>query len=136
GHDSLLTAALLPGSPEESVGARTAQQIMEITGPRALKIVARGLVKGAKDDVRIRRGSVVYVYELDGYWGVINKPTVQAAMVSLRPQDGAVQAMVGGFHFQDGTFNRVTQAWRQPGSAFKPFIYAASLEKGLTPTTQ
>ncbi len=135
-NDTLLTAVVLSASPEKIVVARTAQQIIEITDPRALKIVARGLAKGAKDDVRIRRGSVVYVYELDGYWGVINKPTVQAAMVSLRPQDGAIQAMVGGFHYQDGNFNRVTQAWRQPGSSFKPFIYAASLEKGLTPATQ
>lgn len=135
-NDNLLSAVVLSASPEKIVVARTAQQIIEITDPRALKVVARGLVKNAKDDVRIRRGSVVYVYELDDYWGVINKPTVQAALISLRPQDGAIQAMVGGFHFQDGNFNRVTQAWRQPGSAFKPFIYAASLEKGLTPATQ
>jgi penicillin-binding protein 1A len=51
------------------------------------------------------------------------------------PQDGAIRAMVGGFDFYHGNFNRVTQAWRQPGSAFKPFIYAASLERGLTPGT-
>ena len=135
-NDNLLSAVVLSAAPDKIVVARTAQQIIEITDPRALKIVARGLVKNAKDDVRIRRGSVVYIYELDDYWGVINKPTVQAALISLRPQDGAIQAMVGGFHFQDGNFNRVTQAWRQPGSAFKPFIYAASLEKGLTPATQ
>lgn len=135
-NDNLLTAVVLSAAPDKIVVARTAQQVIEITDKRALKIVARGLAKNAKDDVRIRRGSVVYIYEHDDYWGVINKPTVQAAMVSLRPQDGAIEAMVGGFHFQDGNFNRVTQAWRQPGSAFKPFIYAASLEKGLTPATQ
>ena len=135
-NDNLLTAVVLSASPEKIVVARTAQQIIEITDQRALKIVARGLVKNASDDLRIRRGSVVYVYQLDDYWGLINKPTVQAALVSLRPQDGAIQAMVGGFHFQDGNFNRTTQAWRQPGSAFKPFIYASSLEKGLTPATQ
>src|SRR5690606_38171693 len=111
-------------------------QIIEVTDKRALKVVARGLVKNADDKVRIRRGSVVYLHQNGDYWEVINKPTVQAALVALRPQDGAIQALVGGFHFQDGNFNRVTQAWRQPGSAFKPFIYAASLEKGLTPATQ
>src|SRR5690606_19833955 len=88
--DNLLTAVVLSASPDKIVVARTAQQVIEITDKRALKIVARGLAKNAKDDVRIRRGSVVYIYEQDGYWGVINKPTVQAAMVSLRPQDGAI----------------------------------------------
>src|SRR5690606_36441423 len=63
-------------------------------------------------------------------------PAVQAAFVSLSPQDGAIRAMVGGFDFYRGNFNRVTQAWRQPGSNIKPFVYAASLERGLTPATQ
>src|SRR5690606_20602831 len=124
---------VLSAAPDKIVVARTAQQIIEITDKSALKVVARGLARNASDELRIRRGSVVYVREHGDYWEVINKPTVQAALIALRPQDGAVQAMVGGFHFQDGNFNRVTQAWRQPGSAFKPFIYAASLEKGLTP---
>src|SRR6478609_12180012 len=67
---------------------------------------------------------------------IINLPSVQAAFVALSPQDGAIRAMVGGFDFYRGNFNRVTQAWRQPGSNIKPFIYAASLERGLTPGTQ
>src|SRR5690554_5365172 len=97
-NDNLLTAVVLSASPDKIVVARTAQQVIEITDKRALKIVARGLAKSANDDVRIRRGSVVYIYEDDGYWGVINKPTVQAALVAVRPQDGAIQALVGGFH--------------------------------------
>jgi len=135
-NDDLLTGVVLAASPDKIVVARTAQQIIEVTDKNALKIVARGLVKNADDKVRIRRGSVVYLYQNGDHWEVINKPGVQAALIALRPQDGAVEALVGGFHFQDGNFNRVTQAWRQPGSAFKPFIYAASLEKGLTPATQ
>src|SRR3546814_9614193 len=63
-------------------------------------------------------------------------PTVQAAFVAVRPQDGAIEALVGGFDFDTDKFNRVTQAWRQPGSSFKPFVYASSLERGLTPATQ
>src|SRR3546814_2762231 len=63
-------------------------------------------------------------------------PTVQAAFVAVRPQDGAIEALVGGFDFDTDNFNRVTQAWRQPGSSFKPFVYASSLERGLTPATQ
>ena len=132
----LLTGVVLEASPNQIRVARTAQQIIDVNDKRALKIVARGLVNNAKADVRIQRGSVVYLFRNGDYWEVINMPAVQAAFVSVRPQDGAIQAMVGGFHFSDGKFNRVTQAWRQPGSAFKPFIYASSLERGLTPATQ
>jgi penicillin-binding protein, 1A family len=135
-NDDLLTGVVLTASPDKVVVARTAQQIIEITDKRALKVIARGLAKNASEELRIRRGSIVYVRQNGDYWELLNKPTVQAALIALRAQDGAVQAMVGGFHFQDGNFNRVTQAWRQPGSSFKPFIYAASLEKGLTPATQ
>ncbi|MGO3131608.1 MAG: penicillin-binding protein 1A [Alcaligenes sp.] len=132
----LLTGVVLDANPNQIRVARTAQQIIDVNDKRALKIVARGLVNNAKADVRIQRGSVIYLFRNGDYWEVINMPAVQAAFVSVRPQDGAIQAMVGGFHFSDGKFNRVTQAWRQPGSAFKPFIYASSLERGLTPATQ
>ncbi|NYT82060.1 PBP1A family penicillin-binding protein [Alcaligenaceae bacterium] len=132
----VLTAVVLSASPEKITAARSSSEIIEITDKGALRIVARGLVKNAKENVRIQRGSVVYVHKNGDHWEVINMPTVQAAFVSLRAQDGAIQSMVGGFDFEEGKFNRVTQAWRQPGSAFKPFIYASSLERGLTPATQ
>jgi len=135
-NGDLLTAVVLSASPSKITVARTSNEIIDITDKGALRIVARGLVKNAKDKVRIERGSVVYVHKNGDHWEVINPPTVQAAFVSLRPQDGAIQSLVGGFDFEDGKFNRVTQAWRQPGSAFKPFIYASSLERGLTPATQ
>ncbi len=132
----LLTGVVLEASPAKITVARTSTEIIEVTDKGALKIVARGLVKDAKDDVRIERGSVVYLHQNGDHWEVINMPEVQAAFVSLRPQDGAIKALVGGFDFEEGKFNRVTQAWRQPGSAFKPFIYASALERGLTPATQ
>lgn len=131
----LLVGVVLSASPTQITVARTADNIIAVDNKRALSIVARGLTKNANDKERIDRGAVVYLFNNGDYWEVINMPAVQAAFVSMRPQDGAIQAMVGGFHFSDGKFNRVTQAWRQPGSAFKPFIYAASLEKGLTPET-
>ncbi|MFC4729393.1 penicillin-binding protein 1A [Coralloluteibacterium thermophilus] len=62
-------------------------------------------------------------------------PKAQAALVSLRPEDGALHALVGGFSFAANKFNRVTQAQRQPGSAFKPFVYAAAFERGFTPAS-
>lgn len=135
-NGDLLVGLVLAASPTEVTVARSANQIVKIDNKDALKVIARGLAKNAKDDLRIQRGSVVYIHQKDDYWELINKPTIQAALVSLAAQDGAIQAMVGGFHYSEGKFNRVTQAWRQPGSAFKPFIYAASLERGVTPSTQ
>jgi len=134
--DDMLTGVVLEASPTHIKVACTSSEIIDVTDKSALKIVARGLGKNAKDKYRISRGSVVYVHKDGDHWEVINMPSVQAAFVSVRPQDGAVQAMVGGFDFEEGKFNRVTQAWRQPGSAFKPFLYASSLERGLTPATQ
>ena len=62
-------------------------------------------------------------------------PQAESAFVSIRPSDGAILSLVGGFDFDRSKFNHVTQAQRQPGSAFKPFIYSAALEKGFTPAT-
>jgi penicillin-binding protein 1A len=62
-------------------------------------------------------------------------PEVQSAFVAANTDDGSIRAMVGGFDFNRSKFNHVTQAWRQPGSSFKPFIYSAALEKGLSPST-
>lgn len=135
-NGDLLTGIVLSASPTEVKVARSATQIIDITEKRALRVVARGLAANAKDAVRLRRGSIVYIHKTPDYWELINKPAIQAALVSLRAQDGAIQTMVGGFDFDEGKFNRVTQAWRQPGSSFKPFIYASSLERGLTPATQ
>jgi penicillin-binding protein 1A len=132
----VLTGVVLNASPTKITVARTSAQIIEVTDKAALRIVARGLAKNAPEKTRIQRGSVVYVHQNGDRWEVINMPAVQAAFVALRPQDGAIRAMVGGFDFAQGNFNRVTQAWRQPGSAFKPFIYASALERGLTPATQ
>ncbi len=136
-NGDLLTAVVLQASPTKVVVARSATEIIDITDKSALKVIARGLVPNAQDDVRIERGAIAYIRKrADDAWELINKPSIQAAIVGLNAQDGAIEAMVGGFHFDEGKFNRVTQAWRQPGSSFKPFIYAAALEKGLSPATQ
>lgn len=134
--EGLLVGVVLSAAPDKVVVARSSQEIIDVTNKNALKVIARGLVKNAKDKVKISRGSVVYIHKNGDYWEIINKPTVQAAFVSIRPEDGAIISMVGGFSFGDDQFNRVTAAWRQPGSAFKPFIYASTLERGITPATQ
>ncbi|MDP3419357.1 MAG: penicillin-binding protein 1A [Thiobacillus sp.] len=80
-------------------------------------------------------GAVVRVQAVGAAWRLTQLPEVEAALVALNSKDGAITALVGGFDFNRNKFNRVTQAWRQPGSSFKPFIYSAALEKGYTPAT-
>jgi penicillin-binding protein 1A len=86
--------------------------------------------------MQIRPGAVVRaVRGAKGEWTLTQQPEVEGAFVSMEPQTGAIRALVGGFDFGKSKFNHVTQAWRQPGSSFKPFIYSAALEKGFTPST-
>jgi penicillin-binding protein 1A len=134
--EDLLTAVVLAASPTEVTLARSARDIVTISDKKALAVVARALNPKAGDSQRLRRGSVVYLHKNGDNWEIINMPALQAALVSMAPQDGAIRAMIGGFDYNRGGFNRVTQAWRQPGSNIKPFVYAAALERGLTPATQ
>ena len=86
--------------------------------------------------IQIRRGAVVRaVQNAKGDWSLTQVPEVEGAFVALDPRSGAIVALVGGFDHGKSKFNHVTQAWRQPGSSFKPFIYSAALERGFTPTT-
>jgi len=81
-------------------------------------------------------GDIVVVMPTDrDYWALAQVPKAQGAVVSVDPQDGAITSLAGGFDFATSKFNRVTQAFRQPGSSFKPFIYSAALERGNTPAT-
>ena len=85
---------------------------------------------------RIRAGSLIRVYKnAKDLWEITQLPQIESAFVSANPRDGAIYALVGGFDFYRNQFNHVTQAWRQPGSSFKPFIYSAALEKGFTPAS-
>ncbi len=85
---------------------------------------------------RLQRGAEVWLKPAaDGAWTLSQLPDAEAAIVSIDPFDGAIRALAGGFDATRNQFNHVTQAWRQPGSSFKPFIYSAALEKGYTPAT-
>lgn len=68
-------------------------------------------------------------------WQLAQPPSVQGALIAMNPKTGALQALVGGFDFSTSKFNRATQSDRQPGSSFKPFVYSAALDAGLTPAT-
>ncbi|WP_244131837.1 penicillin-binding protein 1A [Burkholderia gladioli] len=101
-----------------------------------LRFAAASLAANAQPNRRIRPGAIVRVVKTDnGEWAITQLPQIEGAFISIVPQDGAIRSLVGGFDFNKNKFNHVTQAWRQPGSSFKPFIYSASLDKGLGPAT-
>lgn len=110
-------------------------QTIEISGDR-LKLAQRSLSDKIALNQRIRPGSLIRVLKDDkGLWQVTQLPQAEAAFVAANPQDGAIYALVGGFDFNRNQFNHITQAWRQPGSSIKPFIYSAALEKGFSPAS-
>lgn len=80
-------------------------------------------------------GDIIYVLQKEGQWYLSQVPEAESALVAVNPNDGAIEALVGGFDFAKSKFNRVTQSTRQPGSSFKPFIYAAALNKDYTLAT-
>jgi penicillin-binding protein 1A len=84
---------------------------------------------------QITRGSVIRVRNVDGKWVITQMPSVEGALVAINPNDGAIKTIIGGFDFTHNNYNHITQAMRQPGSGFKPFIYSAALDKGLSPNT-
>jgi penicillin-binding protein 1A len=133
--DDLRAALVLAASTREVRALLKSGDIASVTGD-GLRFVARALDEKAAPARRIRRGSVIRVLRDEKKnWQVVQLPEAEGAFVAIDPQDGAVRALVGGFDFHRNKFNHVTQAWRQPGSSFKPFIYSASLEKGFTPAT-
>jgi penicillin-binding protein 1A len=133
--EDLHTAVVLEAAPRKVVAMLQSGDTLTITGD-GLRPVASGLSAKAGPKIEIRRGAVVRVMQnAKGDWLLTQLPEVQGAMVAVDPRSGAVRAMVGGFDYDSNKFNHVTQAWRQPGSSFKPFIYSAALEKGFTPAT-
>lgn len=105
-------------------GLKWARRYINNNAVGRLPASADELVKPG-DQIRIMRDS-------EDRWTLAQIPNIQGALVSLRPQDGALMALVGGFNFHQNKFNRATQAARQPGSNFKPFLYTAALENGYT----
>lgn len=113
--------------------------------PDALQLLTRnGRVTVQKDDFKwanfsskktLSPGDIVRIKRVGERWRLAQTPQVQAAFVALDPKDGAIEALVGGYDFFQGKFNRVTQARRQVGSGFKPFLYATALENGYTPAS-
>jgi len=132
---NMFPAVVLEASPKLARVALQGGRTAEIAAA-GLKFVAPSLSPKAQPARKIVPGAVVRIARnAKGDWEIVQLPQVEAAFVAASSRDGAVKALVGGFDFNLNKFNHVTQAWRQPGSAFKPFIYSASLEKGFTPST-
>ncbi|OGB27807.1 MAG: penicillin-binding protein [Burkholderiales bacterium RIFCSPLOWO2_02_FULL_57_36] len=110
-------------------------ETIDISGA-GLRFAAPALSKNARTQIRLRPGAVIRVIQdTKGKWAITQLPQVAAAFIALNAHDGSYRAMVGGFDFNLNKFDRVRQAWRQPGSSIKPFIYSAALEKGFSPGT-
>lgn len=133
--DGLFTAVVTQIDKDRVLVMRTQGRQFSITG-EGLKFAQRGLAANAPQALKIRRGSVVRMGLMSsGEWEITQLPEVEGAFVALHPETGAIRALVGGFDFARSKFNHVTQAYRQPGSTLKPFVYGAALEKNFSPAT-
>lgn len=140
--NGLIPAAITKMTPK-SVRVHTASgEDFVIEGDGLSLIQARLNEKDLKkysDKTLLRVGSIIRMMKNPATqfttWKISQVPEVEAAAIAIDPQNGAVRALVGGFDYNRNKFNHVTQAWRQPGSSFKPFIYSAALEKGFTPAS-
>jgi len=134
-NGDILAAVVLEATSRKIVAARANGDTLEITGD-GLKPAQSGLSDKAAPNIKIRRGAVIRVAKTPkNAWEITQLPEVEGALVAVDPRNGAIKALVGGFDFDKNKFNHAAQAWRQPGSSFKPFIYSAALEKGFTPAT-
>lgn len=134
-NGDVMAAVVLQVTPKSVQVVRQNGESIAISGD-GLRPAQSGLQDKAPAQIKIRRGAVVRIARTNkNTWEITQLPEVEGAFVALDPRDGAIRSLVGGFDFEKNKFNHVTQAWRQPGSSFKPFIYSAALEKGFTPGT-
>ena len=134
-NDDLKSAVVTAVSNKKVTAIRQNAETIEISGD-GLKAANSGMSDKAPANIKIRRGALIRVIKTPkNTWEIAQLPEVEGAFVSLDPRTGGIKALVGGFDYDKNKFNHVTQAWRQPGSSFKPFIYSAGLEKGLSPAT-
>ena len=131
----LIPALVLAADTKQIRAYRKGGELVLLNG-EAMKFATKMLDDKAPPNKRLRRGAIIRLQKNDkGDWQISQLPEVESAFVAVTPKDGAIRALIGGFDFNRNKFNHVTQAWRQPGSSFKPFIYSASLEKGYSPNS-
>jgi penicillin-binding protein 1A len=134
--EQLRVAIVLQATPREVRVQLATGERLTLTG-EALRRAAPGLAPKAPAALALKRGAVVRVMRVGqgGTWALVQWPQVEGAFVALDPATGRIRALVGGFDFSRQPFNHATQAWRQPGSSFKPLLYSAALEQGVMPAT-
>ena len=137
--DTLRVAIVLKASPKEMLVQLGSGERVTLSGS-GLRWARPGLLSKAKKELRLQRGSVVRVVQSGQKgsateWEITQWPEAEAALVSMDTRTGRVRALVGGFDQSRQPFNHVTQAWRQPGSSFKPLLYSAALEERVMPET-
>lgn len=133
--EELIRAVVLSAHPKKVQAELLNGDLITLEGDD-LRFASLALNTGTPEAKRIKAGAIIRVIrKKNGRWAITQMPQVEGALVSLTPQNGAIRALVGGFDFGRNKFNRVTQAWRQPGSSFKPFVYSAALEKKIGPAT-
>lgn len=133
--DDVYAVVVIEAGPKLVRAYRKGGEWVEIK-EEGLKFAARMLGEKASPGQRIRRGAIIRVQKDEkGRWQITQLPAVEASVIAVDRRDGAIRALVGGFDFSHNQYNHVTQALRQPGSSFKPFIYSAALEKGFTTAT-
>ncbi|TDM05861.1 MAG: penicillin-binding protein [Ideonella sp. MAG2] len=138
--EDLRVAIVMQASPKEVQARLATGELVRLSG-EGLRWAQPALAANAPKTIALKRGAIIRVAKAakstpdKPLWQISQWPDVQGAMVALEPQTGRIRALVGGFDFQRQPFNHVTQAWRQPGSSFKPLLYSAALEQGLMPET-
>jgi penicillin-binding protein 1A len=132
--DDLLAGVVVAVNPKEIQAVIATGDTVTIKGDD-LKLGTVALSDKAQPKQQIKPGAIIRVLPSEGRWVLAQMPQVEAAFVSLDANNGGIRALVGGFDFHRNKYNRVFQAQRQPGSSFKPFIYAAAIEKGIMPNT-
>ncbi len=133
--DEIYPAVVLEAGPKQVRIYRSGGERITISED-GLKFAAKLLGENVPPTQRIRRGAIIRITKDEkGRWQIAQLPQVESALVSADPRTGAIRALIGGFDFNRNQYNHVTQALRQPGSSFKPFIYSAALEKGFTAAT-
>jgi penicillin-binding protein 1A len=140
-NDDLRAAVVTEASPTKVLATLQSGEDISIAGD-GLRAAASALNPKAKAELRLTPGAIIRVLrgapskaDPKGAWAITQSPEAEGALVALEPGSGRVRALVGGFDFAKNQFNHATQAWRQPGSSFKPFVYSAALEQGITPAT-
>ncbi len=133
--NGLVPAIVISAKPKSLTAMLPDDKRVEVTGA-SLKLAAVWLSEKAKSGKRLYPGALVRLRKnKDGSWRISQLPEIEAALVAVDPNNGAITALVGGFDYSRNKFNHAVQAWRQPGSSIKPFIYSAALEKGYTPAS-